>query len=68
MRNRIKKTPLSKKKKRNSDFNDICVYKYEATLTKTQMGMYQKQLKTQINPQPRNKNNGNKKSFNQNKF
>ena len=58
MTNKIKKTPLSiysqshqkKKKKRNSDFNDIYVYKYKAILNKTQMGMYQKQLKTQVNP------------------
>ena len=75
MRNKIKKTPLSiysqshqKKKKRNSDFNDIYVYKYKAILNKTQMGKYQKQLKTQVNPQPRNKNNSSSKSFNQNKF
>ena len=32
------------------------------------MGMYQKQLKTQVNPQPKNKNNSSNKSFSQNKF
>ena len=75
MRNKIKKTPLSiysqshqkqKKKKWDSDFNDICVYKYKAILNKTQMGMYQKQLKTQVNPQPRKKNNSSNKSFSRN--